>query len=298
VPRSGWLALMPILVCTLTGCVWPDQVERASFIKPFQSRPIPPDHALIEVALLESAVGDEYVNQDIWKQADQLIVLNADRRAALDENGFRVGQLVGALPSDFQKRLLSKHSCSSPHGMVFPAGQTVPIFLGSMLPLAQSSYDIVHEKIRSKVSLYQARYCLDVTAQFLSDGKTKLTFTPKVENGEPTLPFEAVPENGTWEYRIEKACKRYPELSWDVTLGANQYFIVGARLERARTLGTTAFTQFEGELGVQRLLVIRNCRSITTLEAHQNSVEELVRADKVPPLALQATMPISRAKTN
>ena len=146
--------------------------------------------------------------------------------------------------------------------------------------------------------IYQVRYCLDVTAQFLSDGKTKLTFTPKVEHGEPTLPFEAAPERGEWAYRIEKACKKYPELSWDVTLGANQYFIVGARLERTRTFGTTAFTQFDGDRGVQRLLVIRNCRSITTLEAHQNSIEELVRADKAPPLALQATLPVSRAKTN
>ena len=51
---------------------------------------------------------------------------------------------------------------------------------------------------------------------------------------------------------------------WDVTLGPNQYFVVGARLERERTLGQTAFT----ESGVQRLLVIRNCRSVTANEAH------------------------------
>jgi hypothetical protein len=170
--------------------------------------------------------------------------------------------------------------------------------VSSALPLPRSTYDFVHGKSRTEVTLDQVRYYLDVTAKFTHDGRTTLTFTPKVENGEPILPFRPVPERSTWEVRVEKACKMYPELSWEVTLGANQYFIVGARLERERTLGQTAFTQFTSDEGVQRLLVIRNCRSVTANQAHENSVEELVRADKSLPLAVQATMPVSRAKVH
>jgi hypothetical protein len=45
------------------------------------------------------------------------------------------------------------------------------------------------------------------------------------------------------------------------------------------------------------LLVIRNCRSVSAHEAHANTVAELVAADRTPPLALQATLPATRAKT-
>ena len=286
---------MPIFLCTLSGCLWPEQAEHSSFMKRFQEKTISPDHALIEVAILERPVGDDYINRDVWKSTDELLV-DSERRAALEENGFRIGQLVGPTSGDLQEKLLNRQCCSNPKALIFPAGKTMPIILGSIL--AQSSYDIVRQKLRTEVNLDQVRYCLDMKAQFMSDGRTKLTFTPKVENGEATLPFEALPDRQRWEVRIERASKKYPELSWEVTLGPNQYFFVGARIDREGTLGLTSFTQMEGDFGVQRLLVIRNCRSVTALEAHQNSVEELIRADKTPPLALQATLPVSRARSH
>ena len=266
-------------------------------MKRLQAPAILPNHALIEVALLERPLGDEYINEELWQHADELIV-DLDRRAALDENGIRLGQLVGSPPSEFQQLLLSKRYCSNPQALIFPAGKTVPIMLGSVLPIAHSSYGYVEGKSRTEVSLDKVRYLLDVTASFMSDGRTKLTFSPKVENGEPILPFQASPDKSIWEVRVEKACKKYPDLSWDVTLAPNQYLIVGTRLERERTLGHTALTEFVNESSVQRLLVIRNCRSVTAGEAQQNSVEALVRADHTLPLALQATIPVSRAKAN
>ena len=70
-----------------------------------------------------------------------------------------------------------------------------------------------------------------------------------------------------------------------------------AALNMSQPAISTAIAHLEGALGVQRLLVIRNCRSVREMEAHQNTVEDLVRADKAPPLALQATLPAYRAKT-
>jgi hypothetical protein len=296
VPRRGWLALMPI-VLSLSGCLWTAQTEHASFLKRFQSKTISPDHALIEVALVECPLGDEYINETIWEQADQLIG-DADSRHALDENGLRIGQLVGSPPAELQQLLLSKQCCSNPQAMIFPAGKTLPILISSAVPLPHSSYDFVQDKIRTEVSLDQVRYFLNVSAKFMTGGQTKLTFTPKVENGEPILPFHPVPERSAWEVRIDKAFKLYPDLGFDVSLGPNQYFIVGCRRDRERTLGQTAFVEIAGNRGVQRLLVIRNCRSVTAHEAHESSVEELIRADKSPPLALQATLPVSRAKAH
>jgi hypothetical protein len=292
----GWLTLLPIALCLLSGCLLPEEQERSSFLKRFQQRTITPEHALIEIAILECPIRDEYINQHVWKQVDELIVTDADRRAALEENGFRVGQLVGSMPSELQSRLVDGQCCVNPRAMIFPAKQTMPIILGPLLP--ESAYDIVKQKVRTEVSLDQARHGLDVVAHFTSDGKTKLTFTPRVENGEAMLPFEAMPDRQRWEMRTGRACVRYPELSWEVILGPNQYFIAGTRVERERTLGQASFIQIGGSASVQRLLVIRNCRSVTTADAYRQSPDDLVRADKTPPLAVQATTPVQRARSN
>lgn len=288
-PRCGWLTLMAMMLC-LSGCLWTEQTEQASFLKRLHRQTISPNHALIEVALLERPLGDEAINSTIWKRTDEQLV-DMDH---LDENGWRLGQIVGPLPGDFQQLLLSKRFCSNPQALIFPAGKNVPIYLGAILP--QSSFEHVEGKSRKEVYLDQARYGLNVSARFTSDGRTTLTFTPKVENGAPALPFEADPDRSAWRLTIERPCKTYPDLTWEVTLGPNQYCIVGTRTTRERTLGYAAFTELANETGIQRLLVIRNCRSVTAQEALEKSVEDLVRADRSPPLALQATVPATRAK--
>ena len=293
--RRGWLALMPILLWALSGCNWTEHVEPSAWMRRFQSQAISPDHALIEVALIERPLGDDYINQSVWLHTDELII-DLERRGALDDNGLRVGQLVGSPPNDFQQLLLDKRCCHNPQAMIFPTTKTVPIHISGVLP--QSSYEVVQGQSRTEVTSDQARYGLSMSAKFASDGRTILTFTPKVEHGEPTLPFQADAERSAWELRIEKACRKHPELSWEVTLGPNQYLLVGGRPERDRTLGQAAFTHVEGLTGVQRLLVIRNCRAVTASEARDTSTAELIRADSSMPLALQATLPASRAKSN
>jgi len=291
VPRP-WLAL---ILCTLTGCLGAEQIEHGTFLKRFRDQAITPDHALIEVALIERPVGDDYINHQVWKHTDELLV-DLDRRKAHDENGLRIGQLVGAPPVEFQQLLTSQRCCINPHALIFPAGKTSTIWLGQTAPV--SFFDFVEGRTRTELTFDQARCGLDVDARFDRHGRTILTLTPKVEHGEQLFPFRPVPERSTWELRIEKAAKKFPELSWEVTLGPNQYLFVGGRIDRLRTLGVTALTQLEGNLGVQRLLVIRNCRSVTAHEAHGNTVAELIAADKTPPLALQATLPATRAKTH
>jgi hypothetical protein len=54
----------------------------------------------------------------------------------------------------------------------------------------------------------------------------------------------------------------------------------------------------DGADEVQRLLVVRNCRAVTSVESQQQTVDDLVRADRTPPLAVQAAMPATRAKSN
>ena len=253
------------------------------------------EHALIEVALIEQPPGAEFINHQLWQHTDEMIV-ELERRSALEHNGFRVGQLVGASPVGFQHLLLSKRCNSNPELMIFASSSTKTIYLTpSTLP--QTAYQFFAGDKHTALAFDQARFGLDVAARFAPDGRTTFTFTPKVEHGELALPFHAVPEQSTWEMKLERATQRHPELKWEVTLGPNQYLIVGARPEREGSLGQTAFVLQDGINAVQRVLVIRNCRSANAREVRENDVVELLRQDRTPPLALQATVPAQRGKS-
>jgi hypothetical protein len=73
----------------------------------------------------------------------------------------------------------------------------------------------------------------------------------------------------------------YPWLSWELTVAANEYVVVGTRLDRPGTLGHCCFLHGEGRPPVQRLLVLRTARA----PGRPALDESLSRS---PPLALQA----------
>jgi hypothetical protein len=254
--------------------------------------PASPEHAMIEVALIERPLDDRYLNQEIWKHTDEFVTF--EKRSILEENGFRIGQMVGATPEGFQNLLLSKRSCSNPGMMMMPLGQMQPIYLGPVL--GHTSYELNIGNQKQEVEFDQARYCLELVPTLTPDGKTKLSFVPKVENGEQVLPFRASPEESSWTFKIERANKRYAELGWEVLLAPGEFLLIGGRVERENSLGRRAFEQDDDAKSVQRLLVLRNVRALSSLDLEQANLEEMVRSGRSVPLALQATLPAVRAK--
>lgn len=281
-----WSALVPVLLLGAAGCAAQEQSAlSSSWLQRMRQQAIDGPHAILDVALIERPAGDRYINRELWDSIDELVV-DLDRRTSLDDNGLRLGQLVGSPPHGFQAMLLSKRSCSNPQAMMIPPGRTMPIYLGPVL--THSAYELIEGKRKTSVELDQARYCLEVTPRFASDGRTRLSFTPKVEHGEALLPFQPSPNESSWTLRIERANQRYPELGWEVTLAPNQYLIIGGRLDRPDSLGHEAFFQDE-ESGLQRLLVLRCRRPVSHGD---DGVDE-----GSPPLAMQATVvPTARAQ--
>src|SRR5437899_77316 len=110
VARRGWWALVPIILSTLSGCLWTEQTEPSAWMKRLGKQTISPDYAVIRVALIEQPIGADFLSDRLWQRVDELV----DDHDQLDENGFRVGQLVGTPPSELQQLLLSKRSCADP----------------------------------------------------------------------------------------------------------------------------------------------------------------------------------------
>ena len=287
------LFLASLCVTTLAGCIWPEEVESSSWMKQFKSQPYAPTNALIEFAIIERPLDDEYLNQGIWKHTDELFA-GLEKRGVLEDNGFRVGQLVGAPQHELQQLLLSKESCRDPQAWMVPAGKTRTIRISAVQPKA--AYDLANGGERVTLEFDQAQHCLDVTARFDSVGRTVLTMTPKIEHAGAALPFKASPEQMTWELRTDKPARLFTELSWEVTLGPNEYIFIGGRMNRPRSPGQGAFTHSDIRGDLQRLLVIRNCRSTTP--AHDADANSTDKGASTTPLALQAAVPPARAKSN
>jgi hypothetical protein len=154
-------------------------------------------------------------------------------------------------------------------------------------------FTLIQEGQPVEVELDGARCQLVLVPNLTPDGKAKLQFTPQVEHGDLMRNIQPSPEGFFLE--VEHPHRTYPSLSWEATLEANQYLVIGARFEQRQSLGFASFVQTDEANPVQRLLVIRTNRSGGSTLG-DDGAEEDATASRSPPLALQAQTPWSAAR--
>src|SRR5437867_1929159 len=120
--RRGGAGIAGLVLVQLGGCAL---LEPEPTAPPHTSTSfhLPKDYVQMDVALLERPIGDGYVNKDLWTHTDETIV-GLDSKAMVDDNGFRVGRIVGLPPSGLQALLQSKRSCLNPRRWFLPTGAT------------------------------------------------------------------------------------------------------------------------------------------------------------------------------
>ncbi len=244
------------------------------------------DAVQLHVALLELPIGDLYLNGELWTSTDQQVV-SPESKVLLDDNGFRVGHVVGTTPAKLQALLTSERSCIKPRLRVLRAGATATQELRSDV---RAEFWLKLGDRTENVSLEKALFQLDIVPTLAGDGRVHLRFTPKVQYGEPMRTVNVPPDRTDWQVKIERPQQAYPQLAWEVTLAANEFLLVGGRYDQPGSLGYRSFVDEEGR-PVQRLLVIRPNRALPG----QAALEDLTQGGQAPPLALQATMTAVRA---
>lgn len=287
VRATGLLLPFGLLVC-LGGCLnIPEQVRSTSW------RGLAPgpaaDRNLIQmdVALLERPLGDAYINRELWSAVDEM-VLDLERKAILQDNGLRVGQVVGMTPAGLHALLKSERWCLNPRRRLVPPGRKVMQFLSTSQ--ARAEWHLVEQGRKVPVAFDQTRFALEVTPVLTEDGRIRLRFEPVVEHGQATLPFVPDPENSTWSLRVDRPTRRFSELGWEVVVNPNEYLVIGAWPDRKGTLGTAALVTGDGPHPTQRLLVLRSTRSDQASLGLPN-LEDMARSGgPPPPLAVQATI--------
>ncbi len=294
--------VLALSVLALSGCSALEPQRNSSSPGP-RPRPLaatlPPNYVLLDVALLERPAGNVFLNKDLWAFMDESIV-SLDNKAVLDDNGFRVGQLVGMPPGGLQALFKSERSCINPRRRLLPTGaaaaqlrETPSILLGPLQ--SQGQFSIKEGRQTTELALENVQYQLEVEPALSRDGRVRLRFTPRVVYGEPMRTVAVLPDRTDFEVKVEKPHHRFPGLSWEVTLAANDYLIIGGCYDQPQSLGGQAFVQEEGPTPVQRLLVVRTARSLHDQEADTPTLEDLARRSASPPLALQATLTAIRA---
>jgi hypothetical protein len=269
------LVLGLLLALGGAGCVSGESMRpRGVARQRLLSLPEGPDVVQLHVAVVERRLGDPYINKELWASTDEQAV-GIDQLALLENNGFRVGQVIGSLPSELQRIVENYRYCEQRRGLFLRAGTATPF--GWALPVPSCTYQIKQDDSCREVTEDQAQCELLIEPTLTADGKTRLRFTPQVKYGEALTTIEAAPDQSGWDIQVKKACHVYPELSWELTLAPNEWLVIGTHLGQPQSLGYQAFVNEEGATPIQRLLVIRT-----------NRAAPMAAAGEVPTTAAQA----------
>ena len=163
------------------------------------------DVVVMEVAMLEVPIGDRYVNEEFWINADEQIIA-AEHRALIEDNGFRVGR-IGNAPSPLQALIESKRSNPDPRRIEKRAGSGTTLTIGPTLPYCQFE---IHDEVRATpVAVQNADCTLLVTPVLLPDGRTRLEFVPQVPHGQAAITPRPAADRSGWELHSNRATESY-----------------------------------------------------------------------------------------
>lgn len=246
--------LLFLVLASLSGCFMFKPVSVHSWIVRPNSDPAPgPDVLYMDISVLEVPVGDRFVNEDVWMDADEQIVSPA-LRSLLDENGLRVGLIRGRTPDGLMSLLTSKRANANPVQSRRRPGNPAQVSLGAQHAVLESA--LTHHGKVEPLRFEQCQCQIKLTPQRDGDGKVRLQFGPQVEFHDPKKwsklnPLMPLIAQG------QRSTEGFPSLQWDLTLAANEYVIIGTRFDRPGTLGYQFMITAQEERPVQRLLALR-----------------------------------------
>lgn len=252
--------------------------------------PSGPDAVMLEYALVERPFGNAAVNREVWKEIDEQL-LSSDRRTLLNQNGIRVGSVGGMLPSQMQALVSNPKLLEERRVRGFYSGTPWSYSLNGPFAQAEFTVQTTPNKPATSQKFEQARFALNITPTIQPTGGITLTCTPEVEYHDPAhwTPLGAVGQG----WLTEKPKQKYDDLAFEVTMGENDYLVLGTWHDRRGTLGHYSFVGNRGQDPVQRLLIVRAYRPPTDSVPGLSSSRD---NSGVVPLVGQVRRPIIRGK--
>ena len=251
----------------LTGCQFFNSTASTSASSPCAAaRETQANAVELYMAFVERPLGDPFLNKNgpepescLWNCTDAHVV-DFERQIQLEENGYRVGQIVGIVPSRLMTLLRSERACVNPRYRLVPCGEPTLLHLGPVLP--RSSFQVKMGGQSEQVTLEQAQFALEIVAKLTNDGRTELKITPTAEHRRTAFAVEPSPDLVGYVPQTSRPQRRFSQLGWNVSLRPGETLVIGANLDKPGSLGQRSFTQEEGAEPVQRVLILRTSRPL------------------------------------
>jgi hypothetical protein len=279
-----------MLALSLAGCLNDRPARSTSLIDRVRGigGPSGPDAVFIEYTHVERPAGDSAMNRQIWSQVDELVI-PAETRALLAENGLRCGVVGGLLPSELESMLQNPRSPLGSRQRRLYVNNSAPIVVGG--PVAQAEYRVrpTLESKETTIRFEQAKFVMNFTPAHGDSGRLSLKCVPEVEYNDRKrwTPIGAAGE----AWADQKPVERYPALAFEVSLSPREFLVIGADFSRGNWLGNQMFTDNPASQKVQRLLIIRAGH---VASADSNRPPKTPSKDEVVPLASQAEVSAAR----
>jgi len=245
--------LIPLVAAV--GCLNPPGGKGSSWKDRLRSftGPVGADVVVFEVAVLEVAAGDRYVNGEMWASVDDQ-VLPAEARRKLEEQGFRVGKVNGRPPDKLQDILTSERHNRAARRVSKRSGSPYPILMGPQHEAFQFEPGL-DGKPQSPV--YELAQChIQVTPVISPEGKVQFQFAPQIQHADKKKTAQLMPTLALG-LQGNHATETFSALAWEVPLDVNEYIIVGTRFDKPQSLGFRLMVTAEGDRPAQWLLAIR-----------------------------------------
>jgi hypothetical protein len=280
--------LYGVLPALLVGCATasaPRPVTVVNHFRPLQT-PSGPDVIELQVALIQRPLYDRFLSQDLWTEVDEQAV-PLQRKVVLEENGFRVGQVGGVVPTGLQKLLTSENANINPRRVYVHVAHPAALPVGPAMQTC--NFELAKDGNPLPILLDQAECLLSVEPFPTTDGRIRLVFTPQIRHGEAQPVPHAAEDQSGFILQAERPIKAFATLSWELTVAPNEYVLVGGRLDRPRSLGHHSFLRGDEPAPVQRLLAVRASRTAAPPRDELcDAGDEPVPPKRPVPLVLQA----------
>lgn len=259
--RQAGLTILALLCFGMAGClffrsgvnsIWPGPSRSAD------STP-GPDVVFMDISVLQTPVGDRAVNEEVWTTADEQI-LPVPLQQKLQQHGLRVGLVTGR--SDKLLELLTSKRFNPDARRGFRqidsptrTGNSALVTLATGLPVCEFPLHLEDDRTQT-VSRSNANCQFQVIPMLDAGGKITLQFTPQIEF-EDREKWNRLDPTVALAVQGNRSTELFSELRWEVTLGPDEYVLVGTRLDRTGSLGHRFLVTTDSERPIQRLVAIR-----------------------------------------
>lgn len=256
--RRVCVAIAVVCTACLASCMPIQSVGRSiGFVKPkVPEFPRGPDVLLARFHPLIVPIGDRYANEEVWTAADEQI-LPADVRVRLQENGLRVGLIAsGRTPDGLQRLLSSQKSNPDNNSYDYSRQDGAAIKTKPLVETPRFECPLRLEDSTEAKRFDQAKCQFEIVPTADGADKVKLVFTPQIEfdDGEK---WQRLNPNLALPIQGQRSTESFVPLRFEVSVGANDFVIVGGRYDKPQSIGFKFFVTPDPERPAQRLLAVR-----------------------------------------